>query len=175
MTKTQQLLEKIHGDRSLRTKIRARFLAERRLTPDGCWLWGTSTQPGGYSTMSIENINLRTNRLSYCVFSDLPLQNELVCHKCNVPLCIKPKHLYAGTHSDNMKDAVRAGAHYFSRFRNRRLGEQNPAAKLTPKKVRAIRKEYRQGLSGNVLAKKYDVNRATIYFILNGVTWRHVA
>lgn len=28
----------------------------------------------------------------------------IICHKCDVPACINPNHLYAGTYADNARD-----------------------------------------------------------------------
>ena len=31
------------------------------------------------------------------------------CHSCNITNCIEPEHIYEGTHSDNMRDLIKAG------------------------------------------------------------------
>jgi len=32
-----------------------------------------------------------------------------MCHECDTPLCVKPMHLFAGTHADNMTDMSSKG------------------------------------------------------------------
>lgn len=54
-------------------------------------------------------------------------------------------------------------------------GERHPLAKLTDDDVREIRKRLRgiRGLGG-VVAKEYGVSQATISYILQGKTWKHI-
>lgn len=52
-------------------------------------------------------------------------------------------------------------------------GEQIAISKLNPDKVRQIRKEL-EFMSQNQIAKKYGVTRASIRFIRDGITWKHI-
>ncbi len=38
-------------------------------------------------------------------------REHVVAHACNNERCINPKHLYLGTHYDNIQDQVKAGTH----------------------------------------------------------------
>ena len=53
-------------------------------------------------------------------------------------------------------------------------GERSPSAKLTEDAVRDIRTTPKRHGSITGLARKYGVDRGTIYRVLNGETWGHV-
>ncbi len=90
-----------------------------------------------------------------------------VCHKCDNPACWNPKHLFLGSHTDNMRDALAKG-----RLKPLK-GSDHSQAKLTEAQVRQIRAEYKKGL-GPVLAKRFGVNRNTITMIAARIIWRHL-
>ena len=48
------------------------------------------------------------HRLSYEMHNNDSLtSNDVICHKCDNPACINPKHLFKGTHNDNVQDKVK--------------------------------------------------------------------
>lgn len=71
------------------------------------------------------------------------------------------------TRSENMQDTKRHGTSV--------TGSKNPMSKLDESKVKDIKNRLRQGESISCVAGEYSVNRATIEFIKNGKTWKHVA
>lgn len=110
-----------------------------------------------------------------------PPETPLVLHHCDVRACNEPRHLYAGTHSDNNRDMwQRSGRDRSSpQLRghgqaNRTVGEQRPIHKLTDEIVREARREYARGVSVMALARRYGVAHGTMGPALRGRTWRHI-
>ncbi len=56
-----------------------------------------------------------------------------------------------------------------------RLGERNPAARLTAAKVRAIRRAYAlTDVTMRELGERYGVSKGAIRFVIRRINWRHV-
>jgi hypothetical protein len=130
-----------------------------------CWLWRGCASRKGYGGIQVNGKKLRANRVAFeLTYGPIP-DGLLVLHTCDVPTCVNPAHLYAGTHAQNMKDEV---------SRNRQAvqdGELGPNAKLTEAEVRCI---YTDARSQHVLAKAFGVSVMTISFIKRGITWATV-
>lgn len=134
----------------------------------GCWLWEGQNK-GGTSNYGLVHINGKrttAHRQSW-IEANGPIPAGLhVLHKCDIPLCVNPNHLYLGSHADNMGD-------YHSRKGNR--GERNGQSKLSADQVVEIRRLLAKGRSGYSIAKEYGVNEQTIYDIAHNKAWRSVA
>lgn len=47
------------------------------------------------------------HRVSFQIFSGIDISSDnIICHKCDNPSCINPKHLVLGTNLENVKDRV---------------------------------------------------------------------
>ena len=91
--------------------ILAQKLFERQIPEpnSGCWLWLLYCDEDGYGKMHYNYKKHLAHRLSYEAFIG-PIPEGLdVCHKCDVPSCINPDHLWLGDAKANADDMVRKG------------------------------------------------------------------
>jgi hypothetical protein len=75
-----------------------------------CWMWNGYRIKGRYGHFNAGNKKmLLAHRFSWVHFNgDIP-EGLYVLHKCDVPYCVNPNHLFLGTQQDNMDDMVRKG------------------------------------------------------------------
>lgn len=88
-----------------------RFMAHVHMVPEsGCWIFSL-VGTWGYGQFTIgpktQRQTLRAHRWSYEHFVSPIPEDMVVCHRCDVPCCVNPKHLFLGTTIDNVRDRVR--------------------------------------------------------------------
>lgn len=134
---------------------------------EGCWTWAGSLVPSGYGQMKVDGKPVRAHRLSWEMhFGPIPTGME-VCHHCDNRSCVRPDHLYLGTHSMNMRDMNRKG---------RGLGTIKPGEArhrtLSDAQVAAVRVDLRPS---RVVAREYGVHQTTVVRVRNGSIWKNGA
>lgn len=78
-------------------------------TNGGCWLWrGAISTGSGYGNIKHDSRFMGAHRLSYAAHTGDP-SGASVLHKCDIPLCVNPDHLFLGSGSDNMRDMFAKG------------------------------------------------------------------
>lgn len=92
--------------------------------------------------------------------------NLHVCHTCDNPLCVNPRHLFAGTKGDNYRDCIRKGRH------NRPTGMKHHKVILTPAKVKKIVRLSRTGLGYRKVAAKMCIKYSVVGHIMRGKNWQ---
>lgn len=132
---------------------------------DKCWLWiGNGDR---YGRFRYNGQDWKAHRYSYLLhYGDIP-KGYYVCHTCDNGLCVNPKHLFAGTQSDNMKDMYKKKRRVYN-------GKNYPNRKLSEKDVIHMIKDFLSGEKRKDLAIKYNISLATIHDILGGRTWKYL-
>ena len=135
-----------------------------------CWLWRGTVLSHGYGQIALGHPSTpgskrwRVHRFSWELHYGSVPDGLVVCHKCDTPLCVNPKHLFLGTQAENVHDAIRKG-------RRDAFGIQ----KLNPDDVRVIRAQAARGVSRHDIATAFQVAPNTVSQIVLRRTWAHVA
>lgn len=98
-------------------------------------------------------------------FEEIP-EGLLVCHKCNVPRCVNPEHLFLGTHLDNNRDRMK-------KDRGVR-GSRVNTSKLSKEDVLWII-DLKTSLTGSEIACMFGVTRGAVYHIWKNRNWRRIS
>jgi len=82
----------------------------------GCWLWDGATNGYGYGRINLGKCGPGAGLISAHHFSwhlagrEMPDGLNLL-HKCDVPACVNPDHLYLGSIADNNRDCRQKRRH----------------------------------------------------------------
>lgn len=134
---------------------------------DECWMWTRKPNDKGYGYLSIGNKKNLAHRLSYQLHVGEIPAGMVVCHRCDTPLCVNPRHLFVGTHADNVSDKVRKG--------RQTIGETNGRARLTRDAVLAMRALVKVfGIPHSAIARSLGISRSTVTMAVNGSNWSHL-
>jgi hypothetical protein len=142
----------------------------------GCWEWTGGTIGLGYGGFWLSGRQVRAHRLSFQMHGGYIPAGQFVLHRCDNPPCVRPDHLYAGDHATNMRDRMERGrTARGDRMPHPRVhGSAHPRAKLTEADVAVIRAEYRPGRGGDLM-RRYGVSQASLWAVVHGKSWKHVA
>lgn len=133
----------------------------------GCWIWAGNSTNRGYGQITISGKKYYAHRVMYeQTFNEKLTKTDVICHVCDNPSCVNPKHLFKGTQSDNLRDMATKG-------RSTR-GSKNPMAKLDENQVKAAKIAIKFGWDDRYIASILNVSRQTINLIRNNKRWSHV-
>lgn len=149
--------------------VRMRFWSKIDIrTPEECWEWQASLHTSGYGRFKLSSYRTaNANRIALVIQTGADRLDRMALHHCDNRKCCNPHHLYWGTHTDNMQDAVR---------RNRRpwrdqSGAANGAAKLTDEQLALVVTRLKQGWNNKQIAADLPVTHSMVSLIRLGKMW----
>lgn len=78
----------------------------------GCWLWIGKRTHDGYGQIRLgggQGTHVMAHRVSWELHFGEITNGLLVLHRCDTPSCVRPDHLFLGTHRDNTQDSIQKG------------------------------------------------------------------
>ena len=148
-----------------------------RIPFSGCWVFMGATNDFGYGIVGTGGRgapNDRAHRITYRHFCGEIPSGMFVCHRCDVPSCCNPDHLFLGTNQDNVRDMISKGRNSPPPRNPHVVGSVHPGSKLTEDQVVRIREAYSRGVKQKDLAQQYGVVHQTISKVVNNRRFKHV-
>ena len=136
-----------------------------------CWLYvpprkGVQKTKTGYLKAWLSGKNVDAHRVSYILTRGFIPAGLLVCHTCDHRNCVRPSHLFAGTHADNGRDMQEKG--------RSAKGEDHGMSFLADEQILAIRYAHAAGSTQALLAEQFGVRQAHISRIVRGDCQGHL-
>ena len=135
---------------------------------DDCWDWKAGKDKDGYGLYNgaLYGQQVRkAHRFAYMLFRGAIPEGANICHTCDNPSCVNPRHLYAGSPASNMQDKMERGRSNIPR------GEDSPHARITEEVARKILIDPRRY---DEIAAEYGVSFGTVSNIKNKHSWAHL-
>jgi len=128
-----------------------------------CWLWKGTKEKTGYGQFFLDDRKGKrtmAHRIALS-FPDYVIPDGMeICHSCDTPLCCNPKHLFIGTHQENMTDMALKERHP--------KGLMVPNGKLSDEQVQEIRYRYEcENTTQAALASEYGIDPSLVSYIVN--------
>lgn len=149
--------------------IKERILERIKKDDAGCWIWQGSRFKDGYGAIGIRRTgSKRAHRVSYEAFNGPITDGAWVLHRCDVPACVNPEHLFLGTPSDNTRDMLAKERRHILR------GESHPMVRFSERFVWGVRQLRKLGASISEIASMYGLSYFAIHQLCSGRTWRYI-
>lgn len=152
----------------------ARFGDKVKIDQTGCWIWQGRVYRDGYGEFVLPgHKRVAVHRLAWVLANGRAVERgKEICHRCDVRACCNPDHLFEGTHSENVRDAVTKRRHVSPS--KGAFGGAAMAAKLTDAQAVQIRAAVASGARIADVAVQYQVGQTTVRDVASGRTFSHL-
>jgi hypothetical protein len=157
-----------------------------------CWEMQNTLDPNGYGRPAFRGRRLFAHRASYEAFVGPVADGMFVCHHCDNPRCVNPRHLFLGTAAENNADRDRKGrgakppavpperrargSRNGSRTKPETVprGEQHGMAKLDEAGAKTAIALLHAGWPQQMIARRLGIRQTSVSNLKNAVTWAHL-
>ena len=140
----------------------ARFLSHVSLPIDErkCWMWTGTVNTIGYGVFRLHGRSMSAQRAAMVLLAGIDVPPDLcVCHHCDVPLCVNPRHMFIGTHQDNTNDAIIKGR---ISWRPRPIKVFRNRGKMTPEQRDQALRLRDAGMGYSAIGRQFGVSHTAI-------------
>jgi len=124
----------------------------------GCWIWLGSANSTNRGNFHLNGKNSATHAV-YRLFVGDVSDNLWMLHNCHRGHlgCVNPDHMEPGTAPENARQRILQG--------------RGTNQKLWPSDIYYMRDKFEEGVSNEVLAKKFNISVSTVQSIRTGHRW----
>jgi len=153
--------------------VKKRFMENIKVDSNGCWIWQASTYKDKWGRKTYGRFftklfpkECKSHRISYLMFNGPIPKEAFICHKCSIPSCNNPYHIYCGNHTSNTEDMVNA---------NRQAkGEHDGNSRYTKEIVLKARELRENGMTYKQIGEELNVHVSSIERFIKKKVWKHI-